>query len=146
MTIAVDDVPIIPAITKISRVPQPRAQPSASPAPKFSAMYAPPAHSNRRPPPISSLTENSIPRWKSSRTSPSVASSSISCGSSSTTIPGVCGPKTIPATMKKGIVGSPMRRPKRANSPASSSAAPSTASSLSIDRMLAGPPAAIDAR
>ena len=38
VTIAVDDVPIIPAITKISRVPQPRAQPSTSPAPKFSAM------------------------------------------------------------------------------------------------------------
>ena len=38
VTIAVDDVPIMPAITKISRVPHPSAQPSTRPAPKFSAM------------------------------------------------------------------------------------------------------------
>ena len=38
VTIAVDDIPIMPAMTKISRVPQPKAQPSTSPAPKFSAM------------------------------------------------------------------------------------------------------------
>ena len=40
----------------------------------------------------------------------------------------------IPATMKNGMVGRPIRRPNRANSPASSRAAPSTASSLSTLR------------
>ena len=49
VTIAVDDVPIIPAMTKISRVPQPSAQPSTRPAPKLSAMYEPPAHSESPP-------------------------------------------------------------------------------------------------
>ena len=38
VTIAVDDVPIMPATTNISGVPQPSANPSTSPAPKFSAM------------------------------------------------------------------------------------------------------------
>ena len=117
VTIAVDDVPIIPAMTKISRVPQPSAQPSTRPAPKLSAMYEPPAQSRRRPPPRSSLMENSIPRWNSSRTSPSIASRWISSGSSSTTMPGVCGPKTIPATMKNGIVGRPRRRPSASEQP-----------------------------
>ena len=37
----------------------------------------------------------------------------------------------IPATMKNGMVGRPIRRPNRANSPARSRAAPRTASSLS---------------
>ncbi len=38
VTIAVDEVPIMPAITKISRVPQPSAHPSTRPAPKFRTM------------------------------------------------------------------------------------------------------------
>ena len=38
VTIAVDDVPIMPAITKISRVPHPSVQPNTMPAPNSSAM------------------------------------------------------------------------------------------------------------
>ncbi len=38
MTIAVDDVPIMPAITNISRVPQPSAQPKSMPVPNSSPM------------------------------------------------------------------------------------------------------------
>lgn len=38
VTIAVDDVPIMPAITKISRVPHPSDQPKIMPAPNSSAM------------------------------------------------------------------------------------------------------------
>jgi hypothetical protein len=38
VTIAVEDVPIIPAMTNISRAPQPSDQPRARPAPKLRAM------------------------------------------------------------------------------------------------------------
>jgi hypothetical protein len=38
VTIALEEVPIIPAITKVSATPQSSAQPSARPAPKFRAM------------------------------------------------------------------------------------------------------------
>ena len=48
----------------------------------------------------------------------------IESGSSRMTAPGVCGPKTMPATMKNGIDGSPTFRPNRAKIPATSSAAP----------------------
>src|ERR671910_138826 len=83
-----------------------------------------------RPPPTRSSSENSRPRWNSNSTRPSAASSSRSSGCSTRTMPGVAGPNTMPASMKNGIVGSPIFRPNRASRPAARNAPP-TATSVS---------------
>src|SRR4029453_9201743 len=130
VAIADDEMPTAPAMTNASRVPHPSAKPSASPPPTLSPRKTAPAASSLRPPPMRSSSENSSPRWNSSRPSPSAASSSRSSGSSTSTTPGVPGPNRMPATMKNGMVGSPMRRPRRASSPAARKAPP-TATSVS---------------
>ncbi len=93
VTIAELEIATAPAMTSASRSPHPNAKPSTTPASTFSPRNTTPAVASRRPPASRSRTENSRPRWKSSITSPNVASSPSSSGESTSEIPGVCGPE-----------------------------------------------------
>ncbi len=127
----------MPAITRVSRPPQPNDVPTARPDDRLMARYTAPAASSLRPPASRSSRENSRPRWNSRRIRPRVVSRPRSAGSRTSTGPGVNGPVRMPAAMNSGMVGRPKRRPARARTPATSRAAPRATSSRPVS-----PPAA----
>ena len=84
---------------------------TASPPPTLSSEVDG-ADAEQLPPPATrSPSENSRPRWNSSRIRPSVASSSRSSGCSTRRARACWGRSRMPAAMKSGMVGRPMRRP-----------------------------------
>src|SRR5690606_19536890 len=84
----------------------------------------PAAMNRRRPPPRTSSTGNSRPRWNSRRIRPNDASVARSSGCSIRAGPGVAGPSSIPTAMNRGTAGTDRRRPIRAATPAVSMSAP----------------------
>ena len=77
VTIALDEVAVIPAMMSASLVPQPTHSPNAKPTPILMAMRMPPDSNSEPALPKNSSWSNSRPRLNSSRMSPNTAMSSM---------------------------------------------------------------------
>ena len=81
VTIALDDVAVMPARMSASRVPQPTQKPNSRPTPKLIAMRVPPEMISTRALPKNSSWSNSSPRLKSRKMRPKIAMNVMSADS-----------------------------------------------------------------
>ncbi|KAF0257083.1 hypothetical protein CMMCAS03_14815 [Clavibacter michiganensis subsp. michiganensis] len=78
VTMALEDVAVMPAMMSASRVPQPSANPNANPTPMLMSTYEPPEMMSLPALPKNSSWSNSSPRLNSRRIRPNTAMSSMS--------------------------------------------------------------------
>ena len=78
VTMALEEVAVIPAMMSASQVPQPRANPNAKPTPMLMSTYEPPEMMSFPALPKNSSWSNSSPRLNSRRIRPKTAISSMS--------------------------------------------------------------------
>jgi len=97
--IALEEVPVIPAITSASRAPHPTMSPKTKPAPILISTQEPPEIRRVLALPKNSSWSNSSPRLNSSSTSPKTAISSISPAGKLSGNHCVCGLARTPTTM-----------------------------------------------
>ncbi|CAM5627362.1 hypothetical protein SCALM49S_05663 [Streptomyces californicus] len=125
VTIADEEMPRTPARTSASDVPQPSAKPKARPAPTFRARYVPPAMAIFRPPVLRCVHVELEPQVEEQEDESQRGEHlQVVRVREKGVCRGVCGPRRIPARMNRGIVGSPIRPPRRARTAAARKAPP----------------------